>query len=171
MAPQNLRIEGMTSKVFFVHFIHKIATDRLQDFVVSILTDLTDALGGTFHATVSLHKNKQGAPLSVFDKSSIRLEFPEYRWLSDVGERVSELVKRLPENAELLYVSVGLSSHAANTNTNAWDYLTFALAAKDGVYVEKKMTGVDMTIRTLDDPGKWCHGQQVPDYSVRTVEF
>jgi hypothetical protein len=163
-APQNLQIPGMTSKIFYVQFIHKIKTENFQIFIESILSDLMDAIGETFKANVSLFKNK--GVWNTYEKSIISLEFPEYHWLSEVGMKISEFIKKYDEM--MFYVTVGLSGYDRSSSFH--EYVMFELVAKDGVYIEKKMKSIDMTFRTIDD-NSWCHGQKVPFYNTTTTEF
>jgi hypothetical protein len=160
-APQNLHILGMTSKTFSIEFVHKIKTENFQLFIESILSDLMDAIGNTFKATISLHKTKDG--WTACEKSSISLEFPEYQWLSDVGTKISEFVKK---HDEFRYVTVGF----VHQESYKHNYITFSLIAKDGVYIEKKMTSVDMTTRTIKDDS-WCNGHEVVNYTVQNIDF
>jgi hypothetical protein len=165
-APQNLQIPGMTSKIFCVQFIHKIKTENFQIFIESILSDLMDAIGETFKANVSLFKNKEVYNMNVHEKSIISLEFPEYHWLSEVGMKISEFIKKYDEM--MFYVTVTLSGYDRSDRVH--EYVMFELVAKDGVYIEKKMRSIDMTLRTIDD-NSWCHGQKVPFYNSTITEF
>lgn len=165
-APQNLQISGLTSKIFYVQFIHKIQTENFQLFIESILSDLMDAIGDTFKVRISLYQYKDC--LSTYNKSTISLVFPEYQWLSDVGIKISKFVKK---HDEFMYVTFGISDQECSSyNHNCYEYVYFSLIAKDGVYIEKQMTSINMTLHTIND-NSWCHGQQVPDYKMTTNDF
>ena len=127
-APQNLQVLGMTSKKFFVQFLHNIQAKDFQLFLESILSDLMDNVGDTFKATISLYENQNTAK-----KSTMTLEFPEYHWLSDVGMRISKFVG---QHDNLTYVTIGIVDDTRQSFPHGADVM-FTLVAKDGVYIDK----------------------------------
>jgi PhoPQ-activated pathogenicity-related protein len=161
--PQNLQIEHLTSKLFHLQFIHKIQTDNFQLFIESILSDLMDAIGDNFKASVKLYKNKK--VLESWNKSSILIRFQEYHWISEIGIKISEFLEKTDQ---FLYVTLGTTFE---NRSNEYEYISFDLVAKDGVYIEKKMTSIEVVYNKIDDIGSFCYGRTVPNYSVNTIDF
>jgi hypothetical protein len=161
-APQNLIVDGFTSKNFTINFLHNLKQDECQLYIESILNDLMDYLGDTFKATICLQIITQ----STYDKSYISIQYNEYQWLHDISQRVSKFLDKI--NNRFSYISIGMTCRSVGTNHH--NYLIFNLIAKDGIYLDKKVTKTNQIIKTINDNSGF-RGQQYPEYIFNTIDF
>jgi hypothetical protein len=160
--PQNLIVEGLSSKIFTINFLHNLNKDDHQLFVESILSDFMDNLGDTFKATICLQLHVQ----DTYNKSYISIEYNEYKWLYDISQRISIFLDKI--NNKLKFVSVGINGRSINNNNH--NHIIFTLLAKDGIYLEKKCIKTEQIIKTINDNSGFS-GSKYAEYIPNIYDF
>jgi len=154
--PQNVRVDGLSSRYFLIEFRPKtMIKDAEHVFIDAILSDLMDALGDHFAALIVTYQNL----------IKINISMPKYLWIQDFANIISSFQKKTDE-----FISEPISIKGYHVNSLSDGYTSYSLIAKDGVYIEKKKHIKITTLKTIDD-GSWCHGVVVPSYHIESTDL
>lgn len=148
-------VEGLTSKTFYVYFSPP-SPIREQDYtlyVESILTDLMDAVGPTFTATIK-------PALPTGGQWSIVVCYPSHEWYKQFAKRLTPIAKKLG----IQCVTMRAKDTATGTPPS------YILEAKDWTYEKKKIVKTITTMKEITVP--WMEfPTTVPHVEIETEEF